>query len=110
MRVSRLCTCGRIVTGDCEICTAQPKARAEDYRPSKTDQGRDWKWYQLSRRYRKQHPLCERCLQFDRTTPATEVHHKVPIRQDPSLRLNWDNLMAVCRQCHEIEERETVSK
>jgi 5-methylcytosine-specific restriction endonuclease McrA len=32
--------------------------------------------------------------------PATEVDHKTPIRIDPSRRLDWTNLQALCRRHH----------
>jgi len=42
-----------------------------------------------------------------RVTIAEDVHHIKPIRTHPELRLVWDNLMSVCRECHKIIEGET---
>lgn len=51
--------------------------------------------------------LCERCKKEGRIVPAEAVHHIKPITpqniNDPNITLNWDNLMAVCRDCHSIE-------
>ena len=51
--------------------------------------------------------LCERCLKRGLYHPAVIVHHKVYISpdniNDPSVTLNWNNLEAVCRECHELE-------
>ena len=51
--------------------------------------------------------LCERCLKRGLYHPAAIVHHKVYITpeniNDPGVTLNWDNLEAVCRDCHEQE-------
>ena len=53
--------------------------------------------------------LCERCLKKGLYRPAVIVHHKVYITADnihtPEVTLNWDNLEAVCRDCHEDEHR-----
>ena len=42
-------------------------------------------------------------------TPAEIVHHKTPLTDsnisDLSVSLSWDNLQALCRQCHaEVHE------
>jgi len=105
MKLSRLCSCGRIVKGRCEICQQAKAAKADDYRErDRYPKG----WDELSRLYRAEHPLCENCMSFDRATPASEVHHIKPVRKWPELALDASNLIAVCRQCHEILERETV--
>lgn len=48
--------------------------------------------------------LCERCLERGLYTPGEIVHHKKHITpdniDDPTVTLNWDNLMLVCRNCH----------
>lgn len=68
--------------------------------------------------------LCERCLAEGIITPAEIVHHKVPLTEDNvkdlNVSLSWNNLQALCRQCHaEVHEdiyrkrskrRYTVSK
>lgn len=53
--------------------------------------------------------LCERCYRKGLISPAEIVHHKVYITQqninDQKITLNWDNLEALCRKCHEAEHR-----
>lgn len=48
--------------------------------------------------------LCERCLKAGLIVPADQVHHKIRVTQenlnDPAVTLNWDNLMALCSDCH----------
>ena len=48
--------------------------------------------------------LCERCLAKGIYEPAKIVHHKIPLTDqnvnDLSISLSWDNLQALCRQCH----------
>jgi 5-methylcytosine-specific restriction endonuclease McrA len=45
-------------------------------------------------------PYCAPCLARGDYTPATFVHHKVPIEVDPSLALDLDNTESQCRSCH----------
>ena len=53
--------------------------------------------------------LCERCLKKGLYHPAVIVHHKVYLTAEniynPEIALSWDNLEAVCRECHEDEHR-----
>lgn len=44
---------------------------------------------------------CKECGEI-----ATEVHHKIPIKQDWTKRFDINNLMPVCASCHKkIEKR-----
>lgn len=73
---------------------------AKDYARS-FYQSRKWKdtqkAYMLSKNY-----ICERCGGV-----AIIVHHKTYISptniHDPNITLNWDNLEALCRTCHQNE-------
>lgn len=48
--------------------------------------------------------LCEDCMKEGRVTAAEEVHHIKFITpeniNDPNVTLNWNNLVALCRECH----------
>lgn len=48
--------------------------------------------------------LCEDCLARGLITPGDEVHHKIYITpanaHDPSVALNPDNLVLLCKDCH----------
>ena len=48
--------------------------------------------------------VCEECLARGIYRPAEIVHHIIEINpqniQDPKVTLNWDNLQALCRECH----------
>ncbi len=52
-------------------------------------------------------PLCERCKEQDRITPATEVHHIVEfmsgnnVEQILWLGFDFKNLMSICVPCHQ---------
>ena len=62
------------------------------------------KWRRLSAQIKRERPLCQRCEEEGRLTPSAEVHHVVKIRTNPNLAYDPDNLRALCRPCHEIEE------
>ena len=48
--------------------------------------------------------LCEDCLRKGIYTPAREVHHIEELTPEnihrPEVTLNFDNLVALCRECH----------
>ena len=48
--------------------------------------------------------LCERCLRNGLVVPAEIVHHKIELTpnniNNPDITLSYDNLEAVCRECH----------
>ena len=52
-------------------------------------------------------PLCEICLKEDKTVPAEDSHHITSFMStdDPEQRLflayDFDNLMSLCKQCHQ---------
>lgn len=64
-------------------------------------------WIGCARAYRKNHPLCERCLERNDISAAEEVHHKIKLSPEninnPDITLNWDNLEALCGKCHKEE-------
>lgn len=69
-------------------------------------------WKELRNRYIRQHPLCKMCAMEGRSVPAEHVHHVVPFMQGKtkkerwSLLLNYNNLMSLCRECHQKIHRE----
>ena len=62
-------------------------------------------WIECARAYRKSvGGLCERCAAKGLIVPAEEVHHKVKLApdnlSDPTIALDWNNLEALCKDCH----------
>ena len=47
--------------------------------------------------------LCEHCLKKGIIKAGREVHHRVPIEQDWSKRLEFENLVLLCSDCHNFE-------
>ena len=56
---------------------------------------------------KKVNHLCERCLADGKLVPAKFVHHKIWLNEanihDPSITLNFENLEALCQDCHNSE-------
>ena len=50
--------------------------------------------------------LCQVCKRAGRVTPATTVHHIIPVRVDYSKRLDPANLETICKACHNTEHNE----
>ena len=62
-------------------------------------------WQDCRNEYMKRaHYLCENCLRKGIYKPAEIVHHIIEIDpitiERPEIALNFDNLEAVCRECH----------
>lgn len=64
-------------------------------------------WKELRNNYFDTHPLCEVCNAHGVVTAAEHVHHRRPFlsgiddNERMELLLNYNNLMSVCRVCHE---------
>ena len=65
-------------------------------------------WKSLRRAYFQKNPLCERCLAMGKITAGQHVHHITSFMMyDDKLQrmqcaMDWNNLMTVCVDCHEI--------
>ena len=55
-------------------------------------------WQKVRARFLAAHPLCAECMAHGRTTPASEVHHILPLSRGGTH--DEDNLMALCKPCH----------
>lgn len=104
--MKRLCHCGAVVAKTpCDKCREKRRGvslnHAERY---------DSKWRRLSERYRHDNPICEDCDKQDIVEPATEVHHIIPISDEPERRLDVNNLVSLCHRCHHERHRELRRK
>lgn len=62
-------------------------------------------WQECAAAYKKSKGgLCEECYKHGIIKPAVIVHHKIHISTmniyNPEVTLNWNNLEALCRDCH----------
>lgn len=55
-------------------------------------------WRKIRAAFIKANPLCHKCLDAGRLTPAQEVHHIVPLRDGGTHERS--NLMPLCVSCH----------
>ena len=62
------------------------------------------RWTRLSKQIRTERPLCQRCEENGILFPSQEVHHIRKAETHPHLAFDANNLRALCRPCHEIEE------
>ena len=68
----------------------------------------DVRWQRLRVAYLADHPLCEECFAHGVTREAVDVHHVVSFMSAEGverieLALNYDNLRALCKECHQAE-------
>lgn len=83
----------------CLECQKLMLTKYDSNRETALARGYDSRWRKVRIIKLRRNPLCERCLQQDKTTRAVLVHHK-----DRNTRnLLDDNLESLCRPCHDVE-------
>lgn len=80
-------------------CSEHGARQYDAWRGSSTSRGYDAAWRRVRVAYLAENPLCADCFPH-RLTPATEVHHVAKVADRPDLRLDFDNLKALCKACH----------
>lgn len=114
--ITKLCAkCGKVISYPiryCEQCQKtveeqreQGKKRSCARYNKKRDKAiesfyktKEWRALSL-KKLQKEKYKCEDCEGL-----ATEVHHKVGIKEDWSKRYDYNNLMALCTKCHNRRE------
>jgi len=96
--MATFCRCG-VVLRDNEKCSRCTRTKQT---VTTAERGYDHDWRTLSERIRKARPLCEDCLEQGKVTPSKECHHVVKITDAPHLRLEPRNIVAICKQCHNV--------
>lgn len=61
--------------------------------------GKEWKELRAWK-FAEANGLCEECRENGKIVVGKEVHHLVEISKDWSKRLDPDNLVLLCRDCH----------
>lgn len=78
--------------------------QATDMRRLRANAYNNPEWRKLRDIYMKEHPLCEECLSQGKITPAQDIHHKEsPFKNGETnhmLLLDYNNLQALCKECH----------
>lgn len=63
-------------------------------------------WKRLRDTFLKEHPICKICLEHNRVSPTTQIHHAIPFLRGHSIEEQWNlfldekNLIPVCDKCH----------
>lgn len=79
-------------------------AYSADYmRGNAAERGYDGKWRKARTRFLRKHPLCVKCREQGKLTPATVVDHIIPHRGDPALFWDENNWQPLCRDCHGVK-------
>lgn len=69
-----------------------------------------YRWRQLRQRHLAKWPLCALCAQIGIVEPAIVVHHKIAHRGSEELLFDIDNLVSLCKRCHDAHgQREDKS-
>lgn len=104
--------CGRVHDTH-SVCSMKPQRKRYDYSDRavwKFRHGSVWKNKAVAIKERD-HYLCQYCLSQNRLVYVKlEVHHIVPLEEDMSLSLDDDNLITLCRSCHEEAEKESITR
>lgn len=70
-------------------------------RESAAKRGYDAAWQRCRDAFLRQHPLCHDCGEALLDAKGKgHVHHVQKLVDRPDLRLDWNNLMALCDACH----------
>ena len=79
-------------------CERHPYQRRPDLRPSASERGYDHHWQLIRAAYLAAHRYCSYNRKCRPGTLATEVDHKLPLREGGTNE--WYNLRATCKPCH----------
>jgi 5-methylcytosine-specific restriction protein A len=60
----------------------------------------DWQWQKLRKRHMQDFPLCEMCKDEGYIRAGEQVDHIVPVKSDPTKRLDPANLRTLCASHH----------
>lgn len=112
LKVCRWAGCHALTRDKSGYCEAH-KDKAEERRKLQVRQwsrdrgntsarGYDAEWRKVRAEVLREHPLCADCLARGIVRAATVVHHIRAISECPELRLESRNLLALCRDCHEL--------
>ena len=94
--------CPELTDGD--FCEEHAVLHRAD-RADASGRGYDSRWRKARKLFLKRHPLCEKCREQGKLTPAQEVHHILPLSRGGTH--DETNLMALCKPCHsEITARD----
>lgn len=96
----------------CDICKAKEVNRHKEYNKYRTD-FKEQKFYKsktwITKRNiikNKDNGLCLKCLSNKKIVPMDSVHHIEELKDNWDKRLDENNLISLCEQCHQITHLE----
>ena len=97
------CACGgRRTGGVCDRCGPRKRSKEHDRnRGTSTERGYDYQWQKFRKQYLTYNPLCVDCMEIGVAAPATDIHHKFKLREQPELKYEESNLMSLCKLHHD---------
>ncbi|MDQ7790320.1 MAG: HNH endonuclease [Clostridia bacterium] len=97
--------CGALVEGGghCPACRRKYQQRQDKERGTAHQRGYTVRWRRASKRFLREHPLCEcdECRRLNRIRASTVVDHKIPHRGDYDLFWDETNWQAMAKDCHD---------
>lgn len=101
-RACRCQGCTKLAVENSQYCEEHKKLEMQQYnryrREYRSNERYGAKWRRIRKRYVKEHPLCEHCLEAGVIKPVQEVHHIVPLSLGGTN--DESNLVSLCRSCH----------
>lgn len=90
-----LCESGQV------YCPEHIQWSGERLRGGADARGYNAQWRRERAAFLRRHPLCVKCQQEGRLTPATVVDHIIPHRGDQTLFWDESNWQPLCKSCHD---------
>lgn len=96
----------------CSVCAAKEENRHKEYKKYRTDTKeqkfyKSKEWIAIRNLIKsKDNGMCLRCLANKEIRPMNTVHHIKELKEGWSDRLNEDNLISLCEQCHQTIHKE----
>lgn len=101
--------CGKVVQ-ESHKCVLKPRYQKSNIKIKKFRNSKEWKCKRNEIRTRDKQ-LCVYCFSKNRFVyDDIEVHHIIPLVEDFDKRLDDDNLISLCRMCHEDAEKEQIPR
>lgn len=93
--------CAALIPHGQMYCKEHKKLHVNNGRPKTAERGYGGRWQRESKRFFREHPMCNICFQNGIITEATVVDHIKPHRGDQKLFWDRGNWQALCKSCHD---------
>lgn len=87
----------------CSKCKIMMNQKENYSRGTAFQRGYDSRWRKARRIYLAKNPLCVKCMETEKLTPAAVVDHIIPHKGNPELFWDTDNWQSLCTLHHNIK-------